>query len=371
MSKRAGKIDKGFLTRVNKKLGRKALYNLNDEEDPTVIPYWVPTGSRWLDSIVARGKVTGIPGGRITEIAGLEGTGKSWMALKIAVNAQKMGMPVLWIDSEASFDKEYATPMGVDFEQEDFFYVRGLSVEETLETVEEFLKQGVQSLVVWDSLAQTPCDAEIEKDYNPNSDIARKARVLSLGMKKLTVPVSETQSTFVVLNQLKTNITSNMYEAMATPYVTPGGKSLDYSYSLRIWLTKRKSKKTHVNDERGFKTGYEVKCTLKKSRFGGENRVCSFNLIFAGENTGIEDEVSWLEALRGSNSIRTAGAWSTLTYADGSEEKFQKANWVKKIKENEKFKNRILELMDEEVVLKFENAVSGGAEFYSLPEDQH
>ena len=60
-----------------------------------------------------------------------------------------------------------------------------------------------------------------------------------------------------------------------------------------------------------------------------------------------------------------------MTYADGSEEKFQKANWVKKIKENEKFKNRILELMDEEVVLKFENAVSGGAEFYSLPEDQH
>ena len=43
---------------------------------------------------------------------------------------------------------------------------------------------------------------------------------------------------------------------------------MHYSYSLRIWLTGRKSKAAAVLDEKGFKIGSEVKVKLEKSRFG-------------------------------------------------------------------------------------------------------
>ena len=97
---------------------------------------------------------------------------------------------------------------------------------------------------------------------------------------------------FIVLNQLKTNITNNVAEAMTTPYVTPGGKAMHYAYSLRIWLTKRKAKASFIIDDNGFRVGSEVKVTLKKSRFGTEGRQCTFKILWGGD-VGIKDEESW------------------------------------------------------------------------------
>jgi len=57
---------------INKKAGENLAYDLNDDS-PTKITEWIPTGSRWLDSIICRGKLGGIPCGKISELAGLEG----------------------------------------------------------------------------------------------------------------------------------------------------------------------------------------------------------------------------------------------------------------------------------------------------------
>ena len=75
-SKKAGKLrPEDLRSIINKKAGMNVSHNLNDDS-PRVVKEWVPTGSRWLDSIICRGKRTGIPVGKITEIAGLESTGK-------------------------------------------------------------------------------------------------------------------------------------------------------------------------------------------------------------------------------------------------------------------------------------------------------
>ena len=74
---------------VNKKAGMQVAHDLNDENNPTNVTDWIPTGSRWLDGIICRGKLSGIPVGKVTEIAGLESSGKSYMAAQIAANAQK------------------------------------------------------------------------------------------------------------------------------------------------------------------------------------------------------------------------------------------------------------------------------------------
>jgi len=185
-------------------------------------------------------------------------------------------------------------------------------------------------------------------------------------MAKLVQPIANAEATLLVLNQLKTNITSNVAEAMTTPYFTPGGKAMHYTYSLRIWLTGRKAKNSFVLDDKGFRIGSEVKVKLEKSRFGTQGRQCAFKILW-GEQVGVQDEESWLEAVKGSEHIKSGGAWYTLVYADGTEEKFQGSKWVEKLKD-EKFKNRILEIMDEEIILKFNDRSGDASEFYDVEE---
>ena len=56
---------------LNKKAGAIVAYSL-EETNPTDVEDWIPTGSRWLDSVICRGKLAGIPMGKIVELAGLE-----------------------------------------------------------------------------------------------------------------------------------------------------------------------------------------------------------------------------------------------------------------------------------------------------------
>ena len=223
-------------------------------------------------------------------------------------------------------------------------------------------------LFVWDSLAFTPSRSDIEGDFNPQSSMAVKPRILSKGLSKLNIHIANKGCTFLILNQLKTNITSNIAEAMTTPYFTPGGKAATYAYSLRVWLTGRKAKNSFVYDDRGFVVGNEVKAKIEKSRFGTQRRTCTFRILW-GDTVGIQDEESWFEAVKSSEHLVSSGAWYTLKYEDGTEEKFQPSRWTEKIG-NEKFRNRILELMDEEVILKFDKREGDPENFYNVDEGE-
>ena len=100
---------------INKKAGMEIAFDLT-KDNPTQVKEWVPTGSRWLDSIICRGQLAGIPAGKIVEIAGLEGSGKSYMAAQIAGNAQKMGIDVVYFDSESAIDPEFLANAGCDID---------------------------------------------------------------------------------------------------------------------------------------------------------------------------------------------------------------------------------------------------------------
>jgi recombination protein RecA len=350
---------------INKKAGMNVAHNLN-KDSPTLVKDWIPTGSRWLDSIVCRGKLAGIPVGKIVEIAGLESTGKSYMAAQVAANAQKMGIDVVYFDSESAIDPTFLEKAGCNVEN--LLYVQATSVEFVLETIEELLGSNEnRMLFIWDSLALTPAVSDIEGDFNPLSSMAVKARILAKGMSKLTVPIANSQSTFLVLNQLKTNITRSPSEALTTPYMTPGGKAMIYAYSLRVWLTGRKAKASFVLDDKGFRIGSEVKVKLEKSRFGTQGRQCNFKILW-GDEVGIQDEESWLDAIKGSDSLRQAGAWYELCYKDNTCEKFQGSGWVDKL-QNEKFRTRVLEIMDEEIIRKFDDRTGNAADYYEKEEE--
>jgi len=350
-----GKLNMGDMKKLlNKKAGTNVAYNLGMDENPTEVKEWIPTGSRWLDSIICRGQLGGIPMGKITEIAGLEGTGKSFMAAQIAGNAQKMGINVFYFDSESAVDPTFWVKAGC--EVDDMLYIQASSVEQVMEFIEEILGVSERSLFIWDSLAMTPCNSDIEGDFNPNSSMAVKARLLSKAFQKLTVPLANANSAFLVLNQLKTNIPQGpnaRIEIMTTPYVTPGGKALNYSASLRIWLTGRKAKASFVYDDTKEVIGSEVKATLQKSRFGTLKRTSIFKILW-GNKVGIQDEESWLEAIKGSDRLQNAGSWYTIKTDEGKEFKFQPSKWDSMIKENDEFRAYILKIMDEELINKFD-----------------
>ena len=350
---------------LNKKAGREIAHSLK-EDNPTEVKEWIPTGSRWLDSIICKGNLAGIPVGKVVEIAGLEATGKSFMAAQIAGNAQKMGIDVVYFDSESAIDPGFLERAGCDLDR--LMYVQAESVEFVLETIEELLGTDNKWLFIWDSLALTPSISDVEGDFNPQSSMAVKPRILSKGMSKLTVPIANKQATFLVLNQLKTNITRSPSEAMTTPWVTPGGKAMHYAYSLRIWLTGRKAKAAFVLDDNGFRVGSEVKAKLEKSRFGTAGRHCNFKILWGNTDAvGVQDEESWFDAIQISERLKQSGAWFAIVHDDGTETKFQRKQWLNKL-EDEKFRRTVLTIMDEDVIMKFSNREGNASDFYDSDE---
>jgi len=353
---------------INKKAGMPVAHDLTSE-NPTEVKEWIPTGSTWLNGIICRGKMAGIPVGKLTEIAGMEASGKSYMAAQTCANAQKMGLQVFYFDSESAIDPKFLTRSGVDISQ--IGYVQATSVEFVLETIETLLNSSDDKfLFVWDSLALTPAVSDVEGTFNPNESVAVKARVLAKGMSKLVVSLANSQSTLLVLNQLKTNlqVTNPKYATDSEKYVCPGGKSMAYAYSLRIWLTGRRGKSSYILDQKNYRIGNEVKARLEKSRFGTSGRTCNFKIMW-GDDIGVRDDESLFEAIQSSEHISSAGAWWTLKFEDGTSQKFQSAKWAEQMKD-EKFRARVMQLIDEEVVLKFDKRIVDASTFYESDEEE-
>lgn len=348
---------------LNKKAGAIVAYSL-EESNPTDVDEWIPTGSRWLDSIICKGKLSGIPMGKIVELAGLEAAGKSYMAAQIAAHAQQKGIDVIYFDSESAIASDFMEKVGCDLST--LLYVQARSVEFVLETIEELLANNHNKMLfIWDSIAFTPTETDVEGDFDPQSSMAVKPRILSKAFSKLIQPLANSGSTLLCLNQLKTNITRSPQEALLSPYFTPGGKALAYAYSLRIWLTARKGKASFILNDAGFRIGNEVKARIEKSRFGTQGRECTFKILWGGDDIAIQDEESWFEAIKNSDKLRQTGAWYALIFDDGKEVKFQSKDWTEKLKDKD-FREQVLRLMDKEVIQKFDSREGNAKNFYNI-----
>ena len=347
-----GKIDVNEMKKkLNKKAGLEVAHSLGNGNDPSSVVDWIPTGSRWLDSIISIKGMAGIPIGKITELAGLSGTGKSYMAAQIASNAQKKGIFVVYFDAESAVDPEFLQQSGCNVD-ENFLYYQAISVEKVLESIEMLMDSypTQRFLFIWDSIAATSSEKELESDFNPQSTMAVKPRIFSKAFPKLTIPLANNQCALLLINQLKTNITTNVAEAMTTPYIAPGGKAIEYFSSLRVWLTGRKSKASYIYDDVGRVVGSEVKATIQKSRFGSLKANCTFKIMW-GEGVGIQDEESWFTAIKlsGTDKLKQSGAWYTIDLNNGKSKKFQATNWIKLL-EDKIFRESVLEIMDDAVV---------------------
>src|SRR5215472_8401445 len=111
----AGKADgrevvlESALMRIERRFGPGSVMRLGGQQrGPAEV---IPTGSVALDAALGVG---GLPRGRIVEIYGSEGSGKTSLALHAAANAQKAGGIAAFIDAEHALDPGYAAAIGVD-----------------------------------------------------------------------------------------------------------------------------------------------------------------------------------------------------------------------------------------------------------------
>ena len=186
------------LAQIERQFGRGSIMRLGDEGRAPIEV--IPTGAIALD--VALG-IGGLPRGRVVEIYGPEGSGKTTLALHAVANAQKAGGIAAFIDAEHALDPEYAKKLGVDTD--------GLLVsqpdtgEQALEIADMLIRSGAIDVVVIDSVAALVPRAEIEGEMG-DSHVGLQARLMSQALRKITGALSQTKTTAIFINQLREKV---------------------------------------------------------------------------------------------------------------------------------------------------------------------
>jgi recombination protein RecA len=325
----------------------KLAWNLSiDLDNPTEIKEWISTGSTLLDYNISNKPDGGIPVGKLTEISGEEASGKSLMAAHILANTQKRGGLAVLADSENAYNPEFGAQVGVDNDK--LVYLQPRTIEETGEAIEKVILLTRQKAkdklvtIVWDSVAGTPSQAEIEGTFDPNDRIGVTAKALAKMMRKLTQTLGKERICLVFTNQLKTKI-GVMY---GDPMTTPGGKAIPYHASVRIRLTRSTLDKSENEGDQLEALGVNTICKVVKNRCGPPLRKCRFLISFA---RGIEDVDSWFDHLHEMGVIKKSGGYCTLPEAFG-EEKFREKAWAELVSKN---RDIILEVLKKHMVVKF------------------
>lgn len=210
-------------TQIEKQFGKGSIMKLGKAESLKGISV-IPTGSISLDHALGVG---GVPRGRIIEIYGPEGSGKTSLTLHIIAEAQKTGGVAAFIDAEHALDPEYASNLGVNLD--DLLLSQPDTGEQALEIVEVLVRSGAIDVIVVDSVAALVPKSELDGDMG-DSHMGLQARLMSQAMRKLAGVVNKSKTSLVFINQIRMKI-GVMF---GNPETTTGGNALKFYSSVRM-----------------------------------------------------------------------------------------------------------------------------------------
>jgi len=244
--------------------------------------------------------------GRITEISGLEGAGKTTLATIIAAEIQKRKTKnkVLFIDFEYAYDLNHAVELGLDIsdavkdpENGKFIFLRPTQGEDAFTIAEELIATGDIGIVVWDSVATTPVAAQVENEYG-KADYGSIAKLFSTGLRKLNPWLVRTETPMILINQLRDNQNAGMY---GDPYVTMGGRAIKHYTSTRFRVTRSEDIL-----EDGDMIGIKIKIKNQKNKTGIPKREAFFNVLF---DEGLQVNPEYAELATELKIIKKSGSW--------------------------------------------------------------
>src|ERR671935_2624870 len=211
------------LSQIEKQYGKGAVMRLGEHPAGQGVAV-IPTGSLALDIALGIG---GIPRGRIVEVFGPEGSGKTTVCLHIIAEAQRMGGIAVFVDAEHALDPTYAKVLGVNIDE--LLVSQPDHGEQALEIADLMVRSGAVDIVVVDSVAALVPKAEIEGEMG-DSHVGLQARLMSQALRKLTGTLNRTETIAIFTNQLREKI-GVMF---GNPETTPGGRALKFYSSIRL-----------------------------------------------------------------------------------------------------------------------------------------
>ena len=338
---------------LNKKFkDYKVAYFLDGaQETPTDIREFVSTGSTMLDLAISNRPNGGIAVGRITELNGLESSGKSLVGAHLLKETQKKGGVAVYIDTETAVSEDFLEVIGVDISK--MLYLHLETVEDIFEAIEEIVTKVRESdkdrlvTILVDSLAAASTKVELNADFDKDGWATSKAIVISKAMRKITQMIGRQRVALVFTNQLRVKLGA----MFGDPYTTSGGKALPFHASTRIRL----KNKGQIKDSKKNTIGMTILAQVIKNRLGPPLRKAEFPLYF---ESGVDDEGSWLHVLKEHKIAKVGGAWYTMEDHNGEEIKFQSKDWAKKL-EDEDFKEHCYKMICDKVILKYNKAEIG------------
>ncbi len=219
--------------------------------------------------------VGGIPVGRITEIYGPEGSGKTSIALAISKRAVEEDKRVLYIDVEKFLDYNVVESiLGVGLPEESFVLAKGNSAEDNFIIAEAGINSGEFDVIIFDSIGALAPQKEQEDDFGDQS-IALVPRLLSKFLRRNAYTIRENHIAFIFINQVRDKVGT----FFAQGYSTPGGHAIKHFASIIVALTKGKElSKGEGKDKVVY--GIQNVFSVKKNKLAPPFRGYHFPIIF-------------------------------------------------------------------------------------------